>query len=122
MKTGGDSTGFCNLEYGRLFLNRDTPVIYLQNGNYTGSFHMASNEMRLVNLTGNLRLNAMNVVLENQTPTTDDTGNKSVATAGWCNNKFGKVKTVNGVAPDSSGNVTITTGGVKTVDHISPDD
>jgi hypothetical protein len=84
---------------------------------------MAGTEMRLVNLNGTLRLNALNVVLQNQTPNTDSTSSTDVATAGWCNGKFGKVKTVNNIQPDSNGNITISLpeGTVKTVDHVQPD-
>lgn len=120
--TGSESTGTSRLEYGRLYLQRDTPALYLQNGNYTGLLYMAGTEMRVQNTTGSIQLNGINVYRETTPPDTDATDAKNIPTLGWCNSKFGKVKTVNGVPPDSSGNVIITTGGVQTVDHISPDD
>lgn len=55
---------------------------------------------------------------------TDTSGSSlAVATVGYCQTNFGKVKSVNGNTPDSNGNVTITvgTGTVKSVDHHSPD-
>ena len=61
-------------------------------------------------------------VLQNQ-PTDTSTNSLAVATVGYCQDKFGKVKTVNNVSPDSNGNVSITIPQqiVKTVDHHSPD-
>ena len=56
-------------------------------------------------------------------PTDTTSSSKAIATVGYCQSNFGKVKSVNNNYPDSSGNVTIATGTgtVKSVDHHSPD-
>lgn len=58
--------------------------------------------------------------LENQ-PTDTSTASLAVATVGYCQSNFGKVKSVNGIQPDLSGNVYVPIGGVNSVDHVSPD-
>ena len=56
-------------------------------------------------------------------PTDTSVSSLAIATVGYCQSKFGKVKTVNNTSPDENGNVTIAvgTGTVKSVDHHSPD-
>ena len=55
----------------------------------------------------NLHAAANLVTLDNQ-PTDTSTTSLAVATVGYCQSNFGKVKTVNGTWPDSNGNVKIT--------------
>ena len=46
----------------------------------------------------------------------------AIATCGWANALFGRVKTVNNKQPDANGNVNVESGGtVKTVDSVEPD-
>lgn len=73
--------------------------------------------------TAILLSSAANGVVLGTQPTDTTTTSKAVATVGYCQTNFGKVKTVNGTSPDANGNVTISTGSgtVKSVDHISPD-
>ena len=109
VSTGSESVGSCQLEYGRLFLNQAPPVIYLTNTS-TGSqcsIRMAGSHLRLYNSVADIQLYGRNVVCENHPPASNSTDAKNVATTGWCNNKFGKVKTVNGNLPDSNGNVIV---------------
>lgn len=56
-------------------------------------------------------------------PTETSTNSLAVATVGYCQSNFGKVKSVNNTYPDANGNVTITTGRgtVQSVDGITPD-
>lgn len=49
---------------------------------------------------------ANKATLENH-PTEISTSSKAIATVGYCQSKFGKVKTVNNTSPDANGNVTI---------------
>lgn len=55
-------------------------------------------------------------------PTDTALSSKAIATVGYCQSNFGKVKSVNNTYPDANGNVTITTGTgtVNSVDGIGP--
>lgn len=92
----------------------------------TTSFNIdTSNDMLLKTATGkNITLSAdANSVKLNVQPTDTSINSLAVATVGYCQTNFGKVKSVNNTYPDANGNVTITSGSgtVQSVDGITPD-
>jgi len=107
---GSDAVGFSILEGGTLTLRRAYPILYFTNGTYTANLQQSGSTFHVRNPSGEIRLTAGGgdlVQLAYHPSNSDNTGSLAVATVGWCNSRFGKVKSVNGVGPDINGNVQV---------------
>ena len=106
-----------------IYLHHETaPQIRLYNGTSQANIINNSQTDRLfISHPSQIAFEAPTLVATYGTIDTDSTTAKTIATTGWCNTKFGKLKSVNGITPDENGNIEISDI-VKSVDGVAPDE